>query len=92
MGRLASQRGAKVVLFTDQWISPLADSADVVLQATVSEPRPFESYVAPLALVETVIARVVESDLDGHRKRFDAFNRLARDFSGDTREGRHSTD
>ena len=81
IGRLAAAAGAKVMLFTDQWISPVADVADVVLPASVGEARPFESYVAPLALVEAIIARLVESDLDGGRKRFDSFNRLARGFS-----------
>jgi DNA-binding MurR/RpiR family transcriptional regulator len=81
IGRLASASGAKVILFTDQWISPVADVADVVLPASVGEARPFESYVAPLALVETLVARLVEWNLDRGRERFEAFNRLARGFS-----------
>ncbi|WP_229375298.1 MurR/RpiR family transcriptional regulator [Streptomyces spirodelae] len=58
LARHACERGAKIVLFTDPWLSPAAEFADVVLPARVEAPSPFDSIVAPLALVETVVAAV----------------------------------
>ncbi|MER6950604.1 MurR/RpiR family transcriptional regulator [Nonomuraea sp. NPDC000554] len=56
--RAAHARGAKVVLFTDPWLSPAADSAELVIPARVEAPSPFDSLVPAMALVETVVARV----------------------------------
>ncbi|MFH9246816.1 MurR/RpiR family transcriptional regulator [Streptomyces lydicus] len=58
LARYAHERGAKVVLFTDPWLSPVAEFADVVLPARVEAPSPFDSIVAPMALVEAVVAAV----------------------------------
>lgn len=52
----AKARGARVILFTDQWLSAAADVADVVLTSPVQTPSPFDSYVPAMALVETVVA------------------------------------
>lgn len=58
LARYAHERGAKVVLVTDPWLSPVAEFADVVLPARVEAPSPFDSIVAPTALVETLVAAV----------------------------------
>ncbi|MCC5576308.1 MurR/RpiR family transcriptional regulator [Microtetraspora sp. AC03309] len=57
--RRAHDRGAKIVLFTDPWLSPAADVADIVIPARVEAPSPFDSLVPALALVETVVAGVM---------------------------------
>ena len=59
-GVTAKQQGAKVVLFTDPWLSPLASSADVVLQTSVTAPSPFDSLVPAMALVEALVAALVQ--------------------------------
>lgn len=58
LARYAHERGAKIVLFTDPWLSPVAEFADVVLPARVEAPSPFDSLVAPMALLETLVAAV----------------------------------
>ncbi|MEV0971080.1 MurR/RpiR family transcriptional regulator [Microtetraspora glauca] len=57
--RRAHDRGAKIILFTDPWLSPAADVADIVIPARVEAPSPFDSLVPALALVETVVAGVM---------------------------------
>lgn len=47
LARHAHERGAKVVLFTDPWLSPVAEFADAVLPARVEAPSPFDSIAAP---------------------------------------------
>jgi DNA-binding MurR/RpiR family transcriptional regulator len=56
--RLARDRGARLVLLTDPWLSPIADLADAVLPAQVDGPSPFESLTPTVALVETLATDV----------------------------------
>ena len=56
--RLARDRGGRLVLLTDPWLSPIADLADAVLPAQVDGPSPFESLAPTVALVETLVTEV----------------------------------
>lgn len=91
-GRRAARNGAAVVLITDQWLSPLVEIADVTLIAFVGEPEPFESHVASTALVEMLIGRVIDADLDRARSRSVAMEALAAGFGSDTRSGAQGTE
>jgi hypothetical protein len=75
--RLASDRGARLVLITDPWLSPIADLAEAVLPARLDGPSPFESMTATVALVEvlaTDVARRLGSDGDA---RLDGYGLIA---------------
>jgi len=65
----ARAAGARIVLLTDVWRSPVADLADAVLTAPDDSASPFGSRVVPTAQVEALIAAVVEQDRNGARKR-----------------------
>jgi|SRR5882757_1700546 len=56
---LARQRAAKVVVITDQGLSPAADDADIVLPIAV-EGTPFDSFAALLVLVESLVEAVFQ--------------------------------
>lgn len=56
----AKQQGARVLLFTDTWLSPAADAADVVLPARVEAYSAFDSLAPAMALVETLVAALAE--------------------------------
>lgn len=51
-------RNAVIVAVTDEWVSPVAHMADVVLPVCVESSSPFDSIVGVMALVESVIAGV----------------------------------
>lgn len=72
----AKQQGATLVLFTDPWLSPLANTADAVLQASVAAPSPFDSLVPALAVVEAVVAALVDRLGDQPRVRLARFDAL----------------
>jgi DNA-binding MurR/RpiR family transcriptional regulator len=55
----AAQR-ATVALMTDNWLSPIARSAKLVLPVRVDWASPFDSLVAALALTESIVASVTE--------------------------------
>ncbi len=57
----AKQQGATLVAFTDPYLSPLASRADVILTTSVESPSPFDALTPALALVETVIAALVDT-------------------------------
>ena len=72
----AKQSKATTVLFTDPWLSPAARHADHVLSCSVKASSPFDSLASAFALVETVIAGVVEELGEAPRKRIEAFDEL----------------
>lgn len=53
--RLAAQRGAMVVLVTDQWMSDAAEAADLVFRCRVDGPSRWDSLVGMIAFVEVLV-------------------------------------
>lgn len=66
---LAREAGARVVLLTDLWRSPIAELAEAVLTAPDESASPFGSRVVPTAQVEALVAAVVERDRGSARQR-----------------------
>lgn len=58
LARAVHDRGAKIVLITDPWLSPISDVADIVIPARVEAPGSFDSIVAPTTVVEALVAAV----------------------------------
>jgi len=56
LGDAASRAGARVLLFTDPWLSPVADVAHAVVPAQVEAVGPFDSLTAAMSVVEAVVA------------------------------------
>jgi DNA-binding MurR/RpiR family transcriptional regulator len=77
ISQAARTAGARILLVTDPWLSPVADIADAVLTAQVSGPAPFVSLTAALAVVETLIASVADELGDAGRARFERFGEIA---------------
>ncbi|MDX2592041.1 MurR/RpiR family transcriptional regulator [Streptomyces sp. WI03-4A] len=61
MAQLVRERGGKVVLFTDTWLSPVTAHSEVVLPSQVTSPSPYDSLVPTMAVIETVVASVIVS-------------------------------
>jgi DNA-binding MurR/RpiR family transcriptional regulator len=84
----ASARGARLVLFTDPWRSPIAKVARVVLISPVESSSPFDTMAPALALVEGLIAAMTAQASESARarisvfERFRAVNRVTLDASG----------
>lgn len=56
--RQAASRGARVLLITDQWLSPIANVADYILPAHIQVPSNWDSVAAITTLAEGLIAAV----------------------------------
>jgi len=60
LAMIAKRQGATLITFTDPYLSPLAAHADVILTTSVASPSPFDALAPAVALVETVIAALVD--------------------------------
>lgn len=65
----AAARGARIILFTDPWKSPIADVAAVTLIAPVETISPYDTMVPAAAQVEAFIAALVARLTPATRKR-----------------------
>lgn len=70
MMSFAKERGATTIAITDNLLSPIVPYADVVLTASSQVPTFFDSFVAPLSLINTLLASV------GKERMKDAEDRL----------------
>ncbi|GAA1000419.1 MurR/RpiR family transcriptional regulator [Acrocarpospora macrocephala] len=77
--RAAASRNVKIILFTDPWLSPAAAVADVVLPGQVRSPSPFDSLTPAVALIETLVAAVVEQLGETGRARVAKYDQMADD-------------
>ncbi|MGW2303187.1 MurR/RpiR family transcriptional regulator [Streptomyces sp. NPDC001809] len=69
IAELVRERGGKVIVFTDPWLSPAAAHADVVFTTQVTSGSPYDSLTPALALIESLVAAVLESTGEkGHER------------------------
>ena len=68
------EAGAKVILVTDRWLSPIAGVADVVLPAQVDAvAAAYDSLVPTLAVVEVLVAGVLSASGEDAERRMTRF-------------------
>lgn len=65
----AAQRRVTVILFTDQWLSPIARIARHVIAARTSVPSPWDSNTAMFALIEAILGKTTEDSAPASVKR-----------------------
>jgi DNA-binding MurR/RpiR family transcriptional regulator len=57
---LAHQRKVRIVLFTDQWMSPISRLAAHAFPLRIDAPSGWDSNVATLFMIEALIADIVD--------------------------------
>ncbi len=72
LAEMASKRGAKIILFTDQWRSPVSKYADHCFCSRTAVPSAWDSSVVTLLMLETIIAKVQEGTWPDTRARMEA--------------------
>lgn len=60
--RQAQARGLRVVLFSDPWMSPVAEVAEIVIIASGEVDSPYDSMAPAVAQMEALVARIVARD------------------------------
>ncbi|PWE33796.1 RpiR family transcriptional regulator [Maritimibacter sp. 55A14] len=76
LAEMAAEKGAKIILFTDQWRSPVHKYADVCFCCRIGVPSAWDSSVVSLLLLESVIADVQERNWPVTRGRMDALEEM----------------
>nr|WP_255732095.1 MurR/RpiR family transcriptional regulator [Ruegeria sp. Ofav3-42] len=71
IGQLCHEREAEIVLFTDQWRSPIHRLAKHTFAARIAVPSAWDSMASILVLMECVIAEVQERLWDSVKERTD---------------------
>lgn len=72
LAEMATERKAKIILFTDQWTSPVGQLADIVFKTHIVVPSAWDSNITGMLLAESVIAEVQERTWDSTRERMEA--------------------
>ncbi|GGX91350.1 hypothetical protein GCM10007160_18570 [Litchfieldella qijiaojingensis] len=80
LARVAAAQGARIILFTDIYASPLRDDADIVISAPVQSPSPFDTLVPAMAQVEALIACLTHQSLDTLDNRLARIDRIRSEF------------
>lgn len=87
LARLARDRGCTIVLFTDQWGSPIGSLADVSFHGMVEAPSSWDSTISLMLVIESLIAEVQTRRGDAGRTRIEELEsmfsatRMFRDFN-----------
>lgn len=71
LAKLARQRGCTIVLFSDQWGSPIAKTADYCFNALVEAPSSWDSTIAIMLIVEALIAEIQTARWDDSKGRIE---------------------
>jgi len=76
LAEMASERGAEIILFTDQWRSPVYNCAKHCFSSRIVVPSAWDSNVTQMLLLETVLADVQERTWDSTRARMEALEEM----------------
>ncbi len=76
----AADRGARIILVTDNWLSPIAGHAEHVLTARIEVPSNWDSVVALNMLVEALITALNNRRWDEFQDRIRELERMRNHF------------
>ncbi len=76
LAQMAQERGAKIVLFTDQWRSPVHKFAEFTFCGRITVPSAWDSSITLMLLLETMIAGVQERTWSLTRGRMEALEEM----------------
>ncbi|MFS2151417.1 MurR/RpiR family transcriptional regulator [Rhizobium sp. Rhizsp42] len=68
----AAESGTSVVLFTDQWLSPIAEHAEVTIICPLDVPSPYDTLAPAVAQIEALVAQILSSLDDTTRRRVES--------------------
>jgi DNA-binding MurR/RpiR family transcriptional regulator len=57
--RQAAARGVRIVLFTDPWLSPISEIAEVTVTSPIEAASPYDTLAPALAQVEAFVAHIL---------------------------------
>lgn len=79
--RHAADQGAKIVLFTDRWLSPISEFAALTLTVPVDTASPYDTMVPAMAQSEALIAALTARFANASRNRIERMEELRRSYA-----------
>ena len=76
LAEMAKARGAKIILFTDQWGSPISKIATHKFNIHIEVPSAWDSSVVTMLLLEALIAQVQNANWDQTKQRMNELENL----------------
>lgn len=77
--RQAAARGARIVLFTDPWLSPVSECAEVTITSPVEAASPYDTLAPALAQIEAFVAHILAGMDEGMRGRIETLETVRRE-------------
>jgi len=74
----AADRQARLVVFTDRWLSPAAARADVTIVSPVEVQSPYDTMAPAIAQIEALVAQLVAEQGDRLRPRIERVETVRR--------------
>ncbi len=76
LAEFAKEKGAKIILFTDQWLSPVNGFAEICFSNRIVVPSAWDSSVTGTLLIEIIIAEVQERHWTTTRNRMEELEEM----------------
>lgn len=76
---MAASCNAKIVLFTDKWLSPLSRRSSHILTCPIDLGTPWDTAIPAILIIEGLVNKISELDWDKTRKRLDKWDLLRMD-------------
>lgn len=76
--RQAAARGTRIVLFTDQWLSPIAQEAEVTIVSPLEVNSPYDTLAPAIAQMEALVALIVSTLSEEARARIEKLEEVRR--------------
>ncbi len=76
--RQAAARGTRIILFTDPFLSPIADIAEVTITSPLEAASPYDTLAPALAQMEAFVAHILAGMDDAMRDRIETLERIRR--------------
>ena len=76
LAEVAKEKGAELILFTDQWQSPVATLARISFNNRIVVPSAWDSLVTSMLLSEMIFAEVQERIWDSTKGRMEELERI----------------
>lgn len=74
LSKAAHERGARIVLVTDKWLSPVAKYAAEVLTVPIETGTLWDSYAPALAVIEAIFTKIAEDNFEQTQRRIQAWD------------------
>lgn len=74
LSKAANDRGARIVLVTDKWLSPIAKYAAEVLTVPIETGTLWDTYAPALAVIEALVTKIAEDNFDQTQDRIRAWD------------------